>query len=457
MGGTVAVESEVGRGSLFTVSLPLELDRGGDRHTVDLLHRRLVVVSDDAVVAEEIAATLRSWRGNVEMLRFAEATPERVRGRGRPIVLVDGRGNPIGGLSACHRLAPGLAAAEPLLVFIADAASADYVAGLAETQVAAVLAAPVDVRHLANALRALPAAVPDEGETDDAALPRAATRAPASGDAGATAARRPLKILLAEDNAANRKIIRRILDMAGHEVCLARNGEEALAVLDELPVDLVLMDINMPEMSGYEATKLYRMAHLDGRRLPIIALTADATNETARLCREAGMDAVLTKPIDASQLLAAVEGVVSGTMGGPSGHVVPPAVVTPIAAHPRFVPEGTSVEEAALDALRALGAGSDFFVDVIQAFRADARDVLEQLKTAVAAGDLRAVKEHAHSLRSSAANVGGIRLCDALLAMRDLSAKDLRQDGAAHLEKVVSEFAKLDAALDQRLRDAKAG
>src|SRR5260370_16744539 len=93
------------------------------------------------------------------------------------------------------------------------------------------------------------------------------------------------------------------------------------------------MDINMPEMSGYELTKLYRMEHLGEARLPIIALTADSTSETERQCREAGMDAVLTKPVEAAQLLAAIDGTYARVAMPANPPLAPPAV-TPLPAHP---------------------------------------------------------------------------------------------------------------------------
>lgn len=92
-------------------------------------------------------------------------------------------------------------------------------------------------------------------------------------------------------------------------------GKRPSTSLDGGGFDVALVDINMPVMSGYEATKLYRTAHMDEPRLPIIALTADATVETERLCREAGIDAVLTKPVDPEQLVLAIEETVARVAG----------------------------------------------------------------------------------------------------------------------------------------------
>jgi two-component system sensor histidine kinase RpfC len=219
----------------------------------------------------------------------------------------------------------------------------------------------------------------------------------------------------------------------------------------------VLMDINMPEMSGYEVTKLYRMEHLGDGRLPIIALTADATSETERQCRDSGMDAVLTKPVEAAQLLAAIDETYA-RVASPGNAALAAPVVTPISAHPRyFADTGAVVDEATIDALRMLGGGGDFLGDVVETFCNDGRRLLELLRQASLEGDLRAFKELIHSLRSGAANVGAARLCQTLISMRDVTGKDLRQQGNTYVETLQGEFAKLETTLSRMVRETRIG
>jgi two-component system sensor histidine kinase RpfC len=305
------------------------------------------------------------------------------------------------------------------------------------------------------------------GQPEDAAgvaARRADAVPPPAGPAEAPAGR-SLRVLVAEDNDANRMIIGRILEIGGHEPVFAHDGEEALDALDAGGFDVVLMDINMPEVSGYEATKLYRMAHLGEPHLPIIALTADATTETARLCREAGMDAILTKPIEPADLLAVLRtATASGADGGPPGRdgdgngtrsrtvAFGSPVVTPISAHPRFG-EGAAVpvlDPGRMEALAALGGDPSFVADVVTAFEREARGTVERIRAAAAAGDVRALRESAHTLRSTAGNVGGVRLCRALLALRDLSGADLASSGHDHAERIAGEFERLVSALRDR-------
>jgi two-component system sensor histidine kinase RpfC len=452
MGGTVALESTVGKGSTFIVELPLELDPTAVSRPLDLEGRVVAVLGDDDFVSG-LEPHLRAWSAT---LGRGEAAAEEAGA-----VIIDGRADALGALAQAHGLA---ARREAAIILVADPAWSEHIAALAEGRLAAVLPAPVEQRALANALRSMPR-VPapraaSAGPAPAAPLPRPASLRP----------RRKLRVLVAEDNSANRKIMQKILEMAGHEAKLVNDGEAALDELDGGGFDVALVDINMPVMSGYEATKLYRTAHMDEPRLPIIALTADATVETERLCREAGIDAVLTKPVDPEQLVLAIEETVARVAGGepaPAAAATPgapqrapdvPAIVTPISVHPRYGIETSAVvDEEAVEALRALGSGSDFFNDVIETFRVDARGIVEQLAKAAEEGDLRQFREHAHSLRSSAANVGGARLCEMLLGLRELTHRELRQQSAEIVEKVSNELARLDAALEQKVKEAKLG
>ena len=132
--------------------------------------------------------------------------------------------------------------------------------------------------------------------------------------------------------------------------------------------------------------------------------------------------------------------------------------MTPISAHPRyFADAGAVVDEATIEALRMLGGGSDFLDDIIETYCTDGRRLLEQLRQAVAEGDLRAFKELTHSLRSGAANVGAARLCQTLTGLRDVTGKELRQNGNVYIEKLQSEFAKLETTLSRMVRETRIG
>ena len=269
----------------------------------------------------------------------------------------------------------------------------------------------------------------------------------------ASGAVRRLHVLVAEDSASNRKVIERVLTLAGHRVTLVEDGEAAVRALADAEIDLVLMDVNMPRIGGCEATRLCRAAH---PLLPILGLTGEVGAEAERACRDAGMDAVLPKPIEPSRLVAAVEAAACREAAPIGARAAP--VVTPIAAHPRFSGEGAAlVDEAVVAALAGLGAGREFLCGVVEAFRADAEEVLAGLTRAAAAADLPQFRDGLHALGSCAANVGGVRLCETLRALREASAAELRRDGAALVERVAGELGRLDGALAHYLESEAAG
>jgi two-component system, sensor histidine kinase and response regulator len=119
---------------------------------------------------------------------------------------------------------------------------------------------------------------------------------------------RPLRVLLAEDNPVNQLVASRVLETHGHAVVIAHTGREALAALERERFDVVLMDVQMPEMSGLEATEeIRRRERGSGRRTVIVGLTAHARNEDRDRCLDAGMDAYLSKPFKAADLFQIFE------------------------------------------------------------------------------------------------------------------------------------------------------
>ncbi|MGH6977599.1 MAG: ATP-binding protein, partial [Stellaceae bacterium] len=467
MGGTIAATSEPGRGSTFTVTLALEPDASAPATAPELGGRWLALVSRDGDLAALIQERARAWHGELRWHRDELAALADLASRdGRPaLAMLDGRANPMAALAFAHRLTTEHTE-PPVIVVIAPEGGSDAIASIGATELAAVIEAPVRPEALASALmsalasdprqhrvEAAPAAAPVMPEAPLSAAAVPASPAPLAPPRPA----QPLKVLVADDNAANCKILKKVLEMAGHQAVVVADGEQALTTLERDRFDLALLDINMPDVTGYEVAKLYRMSHVGEWRLPIVALTADVTSETERLCREAGMDAVLTKPMEPAQLLAALTDIHAEAAAGDRRPIFAPQVVTPISAHPRFVPDaGAVVDEHTFVALKNLG-GSEFVIEVVDTFRKDARRLIEDLRQAVERGDLRDFRDVTHSLRSGAATVGGVRLCEALTAMREVTANDLSRTGPAYFDKIVNEFSRLDASLEQMTRAERRG
>src|SRR5208282_5233337 len=117
-------------------------------------------------------------------------------------------------------------------------------------------------------------------------------------------------VLIADDNTTNQRVLERILHSAGHEVTVVNDGEQALDALAEGAFDAAILDVNMPGVSGIEAAKIYRFTALGQQRVPLIALTADATPENRDRCLAAGMDACVVKPVEPAMMLAFIDDIV---------------------------------------------------------------------------------------------------------------------------------------------------
>lgn len=451
MGGTLTLHSEPGKGNSFTVELALEQEMGEPRPP-DLLGRRVMLITADSEFASMMRNRLRAWRGEMLWLgdgdaAFAELM--RVSDTTGPMVLLDGRDNALAALSLVHRCATAMPL-QPRILFIAPAQGSDAIAGLAASRLAAVIEAPVSEVDLASMLEGV--------LTNETPMPSDSDREPApAGSATNAVAANALKILVADSNATNCRTLKSVLEAAGHNVQIAGDGEGALAALERAQFDVAVVDIKMPQMGGYEIVKLYRVSHGGSNgRMAIVALTAEISAETERLCRDAGVDAVLTKPVEAEQLLHTIDEV-HRRMTAPDRLAVGTPVVTPISVHPRFAPEpGATLDEAMLEALRNLG-GNDFVAEVVETFRKDAWRLLDQLRQATEKPDLRLFREIVHSIRSGAANVGATKLCQTLAALRDVSVRDLRQSGAAYHDKIRGDLVRLEASLDQLVRDQRRG
>ncbi len=271
---------------------------------------------------------------------------------------------------------------------------------------------------------------------------------------------RALSILVAEDNGVNQKVITKILERAGHDVTIVEDGEKAVDLMLAEPFDIVLMDINMPVMNGIEATKLYRFAALGREHMPIVALTADATQEGRDRCIAAGMDGCATKPIDAAELFGIIDSLVDRTVEEGEGAAVVAIpdgdeIVADIASHPRFKSEARAIDSTTIEQLRSLG-GDDFVADLAEVFVKEGERILEELRASVSDGDHELFRDRLHALRSGAANIGALPLYQMCLALRGITADAFAAEGRQKAEEIGLEFARSRRELDEGIASRSA-
>jgi CheY-like chemotaxis protein len=223
------------------------------------------------------------------------------------------------------------------------------------------------------------------------AAPDAAARRAQTKPARPSRPARALRILVAEDNPTNQKLVSALLEQQGHHVSIVGNGRLAVEHAAQEPFDLILMDVQMPEMSGLEATAAIRKAERPtGRHIPIVALTARATADDRAQCLAAGMDAYVSKPVRAEELFSAID-VIAGVPAPAAPPVPAPA---PAEKNPR------SVDRSAL--LAGFGGRGDLAKAVIDVFLTDAPVMLARLNEAARAAHAADLAAAAHAIKGSA-------------------------------------------------------
>jgi CheY-like chemotaxis protein len=283
--------------------------------SASLLHGApVLVVDDNATNRTVLLETLRAWKMAPEAASSAQEalySIERALQRGQPfrLIITDVHMPEMDGFELVERIRRDPQSGGAIVVMLT---SGDYQGDLdrgRRLDVASFLTKPVRTADLRTALaRALASRDPEAREQWEAARLESRTLQPAPVAPEKRQTGSPLRILLAEDNTVNQRVAARMLEKWGHRVVVAANGSEALQLLERESFDLVLMDVQMPEMGGFEATAAIREKEkATGRHLPIVAMTAHAMKGDAERCLAAGMDAYISKPVVGADLFDVVE------------------------------------------------------------------------------------------------------------------------------------------------------
>jgi CheY-like chemotaxis protein/HPt (histidine-containing phosphotransfer) domain-containing protein len=229
----------------------------------------------------------------------------------------------------------------------------------------------------------------------------------------AEARNRRVRILVAEDNVTNQLVALKILEKLGYRADVVANGREALAALRGIPYDLVLMDCQMPEMDGFEATRQIRDPRTPVRdhRVPVIAMTAHVMKGDREKCLAAGMDDYLGKPVRPAELAAALElwlATRDGSAGAGAERVAPAGLDSPETTAPVF-------DRAAF--LARVMDDEEMVREITEIFLADLPVQLGRLAAAVDSGDCLLAGQQAHGIKGASANVGGEALRETAFEM----------------------------------------
>jgi GAF domain-containing protein/DNA-binding response OmpR family regulator len=426
MGGTIWVESDgvAGQGSTFHVTIeagetamtPTALRRDGS-----FADRRALVVDDNETNRRLMTAILGAWGMRSVVVPDAERALATLQSGRIDVAVLDMLMPGMDGLDLAaniHQRLPGLP------IVLASSVSQHDVAAdprWATSHIGAVVTKPIKASPLHAAVATvLGTTLEDAAEGAASALDEE------------LASRHPLRILLAEDNVVNQKLAIRLLEKLGYRADIAGNGLEALEALERQTYDLLLSDVQMPEMDGLEATRQILQRWPAGERPWIIAMTAEAMSGDRERCLAAGMNDYVAKPIRVDELVAAIKRTPRRASGS-STRVADPS------------PDGL-IDEAVLARL-ADGTGGDegFVSELIEQFVADAPRLVAAARAGLDAGDAEEVRRAAHTLKSNAATFGAHALAGRSRELED-AAKRRALEGAS--EQVDDMGSELDLVLE---------
>lgn len=446
MGGEIGVQSNPDEGSLFWFEIPFRVLDALPEQTADTLrfaNDRILIVTADQQEGRRLVKLVSGWGVSAQQREgTAQAVAEMVNAvnRGNPYdtVIIDRRKSRVDSTQLLQMARQESLLQEVSFVLISPLLNErGWKQRMLDQGFSAILTTPFDKTLLFNALHSVSVNAIDDPQVANFIEHYARDRKISQ----------PLEILIAEDNATNQKVLRGILEKAGHRAYLVENGEQALEALEAHRFDLAIFDVQMPQMDGLEALKIYRFAHTDDDRAPVLMLSADVTTETRDACIDAGAAAFLAKPVQARTLLETVNKVHIEINGKTSGDEQ-----TDTGNRPS---RSALIDRNVLLELESLGEGLGFLSELIDGFNRDMEGLLDQLATSIANRKANRFRDVAHAIKGSAGNIGANRLHELCTRACRINDREFVHIAPKAVSDMRTAFAKTRTALKRYLSDRR--
>jgi PAS domain S-box-containing protein len=448
MGGTIWAESRAGEGSTFHFTIGAEEapapapahERGAPPQ---LRGRRVLIVDDNPTNRHILRRQAESWGMLARDTAYPAQAVEWI-GRGDPfdLAILDMQMPGMDGVTLAAEIRRFRDARSLPLVMLTSLGSREEVQGSVEF--AACLTKPVKPSQLYDTLMNVFGAAPADVEAPG----------PLERRDGQLAERLPLRILVAEDNVVNQQLAVLLLKKIGYRADVAANGLEVLEALGRETYDVVIMDVQMPEMDGLETTRQIRQ-RWPGRRPHIIAATASAMQEEREACLAAGMNAYLSKPIRVESLATALSNcrphpprTPPAPAGEPGVSPRPPAPQAP-GQQGRASAAGV-IDSAALERLvKIIGDEPGPLAALIDTFHDDVQRLVDSARRGLQQGQAEEVRRAAHTLKSTGATFGATRFSELSRSLESLASSGTLEGAADLIRRIEAEYQAVRIALEE--------
>ncbi len=453
MGGRIWLESAPGKGSTFHVLIPMAiaLTKTPPKWAIksfDFRDLRALVIDDNRTNRTILNDMTLSW--GMDCLQAESAARGLAllndcaqQGKRVDLILLDGHMSPLNGFQTAASIRDDPHFDNTHIVLLTSAGGSGDADECLRIGISAYLIKPVKKSELYHAIAMVLSKQPepDGRMAHDSLVTRHAI--------GQAQHRNGCRILVVEDDLINQKVAINMLRKLGHNVSLAETGLQAVTQIAGQSFDLILMDVQMPEMDGFEATARIReleKSHSAEHSLPIIAMTAHALKGDREKCLAAGMDDYLTKPIKLEILKAMID------KWARCPTVFPPPPVQPVTSNSAASAEPFKNTLDLADALERTMQDKVFLQQLIDTFIAQMPQDIERLKHAMEANSMADLRQQAHRLKGAAANLGAHAVAAAALALETIGTSGAISDDANsaldHLQLAMKQLAELVVTID---------